>query len=397
MTLPDRTDIPAPHDDLVVRPVTTRADLKLFMTLPRRIYAGMAGFVPAFDMEQDDLLNPKKAPIFRHASIRYFLAWRGNTAVGRIAAIVDHRAIEHWGMKIGCFGALDAVPEGSVVSALLETAQSWLRLQGMQTMRGPVTLSGNGESGLMVEGQDQPLMVAMPWHPRLLGKLVEDAGYKPVEDLLSYKLDLDDQTESRFKVPGDLKIGEGRLGAIAIRRLSKKQIAQQGEILRQLYNDAWSDKFNFVPLQDYEMKAMIKQLGPVLRPEHYVQIDQNGEPVAMALVVPNIYDIAGDLGGAPSPLGWVKLVARLTTHRFHSARVILLGVTQRLRGTVLGALLPSLAIAELMRRRKSLPYSWVELGWIQASDSNMRNLAESIVPEPYKRYRLYERPIDDPA
>nr|WP_040508354.1 hypothetical protein [Gluconobacter morbifer] len=389
--------MPAPHDALVVRPVTTRADLRLFITLPRRLYADMPGFVAPLDMEQNDLLNPRKAAIFRHASIRYFIAWRGRTPVGRIAAIVDHRAIEHWDQKIGSFGALDAVSEKAVVTLLLETARNWLRLQGMKRMRGPVTLSGNGESGLMIEGQDQPLMIAMPWHPRLLGKLVEDAGYSPVEDLLSYKLDLDDSTESRFRIPGDLKVGEGRLGSISIKRLSKKQITEQGEVLRRLYNDAWSDKFNFVPLQDYEMQAMIHQLKPLLRPEHYVQIEQDDEPVAMALVVPNLYDIAGDLGGDPSPLGWIKLAARLGLHRFHSARVILLGVTQRLRGTMLGALLPSLAIAELMRRRHALPYKWVELGWIQQSDQGMRHLAEAIVPHPYKRYRLYERAIDDPA
>ena len=386
---------PAPQDDLVVRPVTTRAHLKLFITLPRRIYAGMAGFVPSLDLEQNDLLNPRKAAIFRHSSIRYFLAWRGNTPVGRIAAIVDHRAIEFWGEKIGSFGALDSVPEASVVSALLEAARHWLRLQGMERVRGPVTLSGNGESGLMIEGQDQPLMIAMPWHPKLLGHLVESAGYQRTEDLLSYRLDLSGDSDSIFRVPGDLTIGEGRLGSISLTRLSKKQIAAQGEVLRTLYNDAWSGKYNFVPLQDYEMKAMIDQLKPLLRPEHYVQIDQDGEPVAMALVVPNLYDIAGDLGGDPSPLGWIKLAARLGLHRFHSARVILLGVTRKLHGTMLGSLLPSLAISELLRRGQSLPYKWVELGWIQESDTRMKNLAEAVVPHPYKRYRLYERPIED--
>jgi len=247
----------------------------------------------------------------------------------------------------------------------------------------------------MIEGQDQPLMIAMPWHPKLLGQLVEGAGYERSEDLLSYRFDLTEENRANFRVPGDLKIGEGRLGSISVTRLSKKQIAAQGEVLRTLYNDAWSGKYNFVPLQDYEMKAMINQLKPLLRPEHYVQIDQDGEPVAMALVVPNLYDIAGDLGGDPTPLGWIKLAARLGLHRFHSARVILLGVTRKLQGTMLGSLLPSLAISELLRRGRSLPYSWVELGWIQESDTRMKNLAEAVVPHPYKRYRLYERSVQD--
>ncbi|QDH17906.1 hypothetical protein [Swingsia samuiensis] len=386
--------VPAPQDDLIVRPVTTRAHLKLFITLPRRLYKGMKGFVPPLDMEQTELLSPKKSPVFRHSSVRYFLAWRGKTPVGRVAAIVDHRAIEAWGEKIGSFGALDALPEQNIISALLDAAYGWLRLQGMERMRGPVTLSGNGESGLMIEGQDQPLMIAMPWHPKILGSLVEAAGYHKTEDLLSYKLNLTKESASLFKVPGDMRIGEGRLGSIAVKHLSKKQIAAQGEVLRTLYNDAWSKKYNFVPLQDYEMKALIDQVKILLKPEHYVQIDKDDVPVAMALVLPNLYDIVSDLGGSPSLLGWLKLGTRIAQHRFHSARVILLGVTSKLRGTMLGALLPSLAIAELLRRGESLPYSWVELGWILESDTGMKNLAEAVVPHPYKRYRLYEKTID---
>lgn len=141
------------------------------------------------------------------------------------------------------------------------------------------------------------------------------------------------------------------------------------------------------------MSAMIEQIKPLLRPEHYVQIDQNGEPVAMAMVLPNLYDIAGDLGGAPSPLGWIRLGYRLATHKFRSARVILLGVSSKLRGTMLGSLLPSLAIVELMRRGHTLPYKWVELGWVLENDTGMRNLAESLVPHPHKTHRLYEKTL----
>lgn len=397
MTSTDSLQMPPSKDTLIIRPVTTRRQLRQFITLPRHLYKGMPGFVAPLDMEQNDLLNPRRSAVFRHASIRYFLAWRGDRPVGRIAAIVDHRAVQYWGENVGSFGALDALPDGDVVSALLNAASAWLRLQGMERIRGPVTLSGNGESGQMVRGQDEPPMIAMPWHPKELGGFIEAAGFPISEDLLSYRLELNAETEARFRVPGDLQIGEGRLGSISVNRLSKKQIASQGEVLRRLYNDAWSGKYNFVPLQDYEMQSMINQLKPLLRPEHYVQIDQDGEPVAMALVVPNLYDIAGDLNGFPSLLGWVKLGTRLLTHRFHSARVILLGVTRRLRGTMLGALLPSLAISELMRRRSALPYEWVELGWIQSSDTGMRSLAESLVPEPYKIHRLYEKALTDPA
>ncbi|MBA5724960.1 hypothetical protein [Bombella favorum] len=374
-----------------VRPVTTRGDLRRFITLPRHIYKGMEGFVPPLDMEQRHLLSPKESPVFRHAEIQYFLAWHGDRPVGRIAAIVDHKAIEHWQEVIGQFGALDAIPKMEVVSALLQTVEKWFHKRQISKVRGPVTLSGNAESGTMVEGQCSAPMIAIPWHPKGLDALIRKCGYEKAQDLLSYRLELDGSMEERFRVPGDMRLGEGRLSKITTRNLSKKEITAQGEVLRKLYNDAWSHKYNFVPMQDYEMTAMIEQIKPLLRPEHYVQIDQNGEPVAMAMVLPNLYDIAGDLGGAPSPLGWLRLGYRLATHRFHSARVILLGVSSKMRGTILGSLLPSFAIVELMRRGNTLPYKWVELGWVLESDVAMRNLAESLVPHPHKTHRLYEK------
>ncbi|QDH15860.1 hypothetical protein E3E11_08350 [Oecophyllibacter saccharovorans] len=383
----------APAPPIEVRPVTSQRDLQRFITLPRHLYAGLPGYVAPFDLEQRTLLDPKKASVYRHAEIQYFLAWQGNRPVGRIAAILDHRAVEHWQERIGQFGALDALPQPEIVAALLQTAEEWLKARQVTRIRGPVTLSGNGESGTMVEGQLSAPMIAMPWHPPELDGFIQRCGYETVANLLSYRLELTPETRERFKVPEGLKLGAGKLKDITTRSLSKKEIVTQGETLRRLYNDAWAHKFNFVPMQDYEMAAMIKDIKPLLRPEHYVQIDQNGEPVAMAMVLPNLYDITGDLGGTPTPLGWARFAWRLAFHRFKSARVILLGVTSKLRGTLLGALLPSLAITELMRRGQSLPYKWVELGWILETDTAMRNLAESLVPHPHKRHRLYEKTL----
>jgi len=376
-----------------IRPVSGKRELKLFITLPCYLYAGREGFVAPLTLEQNDLLHPKRAAIFRHASIQYFLAWCGDVPVGRIAAIVDFVAIEHWKQKIGYFGALDALPGSGTAALLLQAAQDWLREQGMSRMRGPLTLSCNGESGLMIEGFQEPAMIALPWHPPGLGDEIEAAGLSKAMDLLSYRLDLSDAAETAHAIPGGMKIGEGALSAISVSSLSKRQIAANGEVLRKLYNDGWEKTWNFVPLQSYEMTALISQLKPLLRPEHYVQINQDGAPVAMALVVPNLHDISYDLNGAPSLLGWVKLGQRLLRHKFTSARVILLGVSSALEGTLLGALVPGLAIAELLRRGRHLPYHSVELGWVLETNLGMRRLIERLVPEPNKRHRVYEKDI----
>ncbi|WP_342628766.1 hypothetical protein AAC691_01950 [Nguyenibacter vanlangensis] len=382
-------------DQLVIIPVAGRRQMSLFLQLPRRLYAGLPGYVPPLDMEQKDLLHPAKSGFFGHGRAQYFLAMRAGRPVGRISAHVDDLAIETLGEKIGFFGALDAIDDLAVVSALLDAACAWLRAQGMPLARGPMTLNSNGELGMMVDGQHAPPMIAMPWHPHWLPAMIEACGFAKAMDFLAYQMEIGPAAEQAHLVPASLRMGEGKLGDVTTRGMRRRQIAEDGEILRRLYNEAWRNNWGFVPLTADEMRGMIAQMKPILKSEHLVLIEHKGEPAAVALVVPNLYDVAGDLGGAPSPLGWIKLGGRLLRHRFHSARVILLGVSSKVEGTALGAMLPALAITELMRRGRSLPYRMVEMGWILETNMPVRRLIERLAPEPCKRYRVYDRSLTD--
>lgn len=387
-------DYAASQAEVRIEPVSKKKDFKLFYKLPRLLYQNLPGFCAPLDLEQAGLLDPAQNPIFARAEIVYFIAWRGDRPCGRIAVVVDPLAIKTWGENIGYFGALDALSDAAVISGLLNTAQDWLKQRKMDTMRGPMTLGYHGESGLMLEGQQEAPMIGTPWHPDYLQNYVAEFGLTKKMDLLTYKLVLDDNMKGKRILPQKAYDKIIQYKDIAIKKLSKKKIAQQGSVLQSLYNDAWEGTFNFVPLQKDEIQNMISQLKPLLRSEHYVQIDKDNKPAAMALVVPNVFDCVADLKGSPNWLGWVKLANRLLRHKFQSGRVVLLGVSHQVRGTVLGAMLPALAIDELLNRRHTLPYKSVELGWILETNLPMRNLIECLVPTPNKVHRIYEMKID---
>ncbi|GBQ21235.1 hypothetical protein AA0472_0384 [Acetobacter estunensis NRIC 0472] len=382
---------------LVITPVNGFRQLSDFIRLPRRLYAGMAGYMPPLDMEQRALLDPKHSGFYSHGEGQYFLAMRDGRPVGRVSAQVD-RLIEKTSPATGLtpttgfFGALDAV-DPSVVKPLLDTAAAWLKSRGMTKMLGPWTLNSNGEYGIMIEGQQALPMVMMPWHPPYLGAAVEAADLGKTMDVLSYQMEMGPEAEAAHIVPRTLQVGEGRLGALSVRKLDPRNVERDGEILRSLYNGTWQDTWGFIPYTHEEMAGMIRDIRPILKAEHFVLVEQEGAPAGVALVVPNVFDVAGDLGGAPSLLGWGKLGVRLLRHEFHSARVILLGVSRKLAGTALGALLPALLIRELMNRGHELPYRQIELGWVLETNLPMRRLIERIVPEPCKRHRVYSREL----
>jgi hypothetical protein len=371
--------------------VKTRGQMRQFLTLPRRLYLGIPGFVPPLDLERHGLLHPKASSFYAHGRAQYFLALRGQRVVGRISAQVDPVAIAQWGEQIGAFGALDSVDDQEVVSVLIGAAESWLKAEGMTAIRGPYTPSANGESGLLVEGQQERTMLLSPWHPTYLGALVEGAGLSKVKDLLAYEMAIGPEAEAAHPMMR-ARLSEGGSG-LTVRALRPKQLAEDAAIMGQLYNDAWQDNWGFVPITDADVAGLVKELKPVIRPEYLVMVERDGEPVGFALVLPNIYDIVGDLGGRPSPIGWVKLITRMLRHRFVSGRVILLGIKHSLRGTTLGAIMPSLIIAELMRRARTASFQSVELGWILEDNMRMRRLIERISPRPNKVFRLYQRSL----
>lgn len=380
-------------NNIDIVPVQTKQQLKLFIQLPRLLYKGLSGYVPPLDWQESSLLDPKKSAFFRYGSAKYFIAYKNHQPVGRISAQIDPNALRQWKEPVGLFGALDAIDDLCVVKKLIDAATKWLKHNGMEKIRGPYTLNANSEIGIMITGQNALPTVAIPWHPTWLHHHIEAVGLEKAMDLLSYQMKFGPRAKQAHKIPAGLKMGCGKLGNITTRKLNTKEIARDGEILRQLYNDAWHDTWGFVPLTSIEMSVLIKDLKSMLKPDNFVLVEQNYIPVAVALVIPNIYDLIIDIGPDPSLLGYSKLIYRILRHQFHSARVILLGISGSIRDTALGALMPSLVISELFERGEVLPYKTIELGWILETNHGMRNLIERIVSEPNKIHRMYEMKI----
>lgn len=370
---------------LKVRPVKGRRELSAFIRLPRKLYRGMPGFVPPLDLERRQMLHPAHAPLFERAEVQYWLAWREGRPVGRISAQIDPLALQAWGAPIGMFGCLDAVDDRAVVTALIEEAAGWLAARGMTRMRGPFLLSINGEPGLQIEGQDRPAMLLMPWHPTYLAGHVTAAGLSPVKDLLAYSLSLAERAHnSKLRIPQILT------GRVSIRPLDHKQIASEAEALRSIFNDAWRRNWGHVPLTANEVDKLTKALRPLIYSDSIVFAEKDREPVAFALVLPNLYDIVRDFDGHLLPFNWMRLGWRLFRRSFHSARVLLMGVRSELQFSVFGAILPLLMIEELIRRARHFQIDEIEMGWILEDNERVRSLIEANGGTLSRRYRLFE-------
>ena len=124
--------------DIVVTPVSGKSDLKAFIDLPKRLYAGHKGYIPHLDAERREAFTPGKNPLFGHVEVQFFLARRGGRVVGRIAAQVDRAYLERYADDTGHFGCLAAEDDPAIFAALFAAAESLAARQGPEAGDRPV-------------------------------------------------------------------------------------------------------------------------------------------------------------------------------------------------------------------------------------------------------------------
>lgn len=376
--------------EIVVRQANSKADRDRFLQLPLDVFAVDPNFVPQLFFERNEHISPKKNPFFEHAEVQLFLAERDEEVVGRISAQVNHLHIECYGDATGQFGFLDAVDDVEVFKALLDCAAKWLAERGLKRMQGPFSFSINEESGVLVEGFDTPPSIMMAHSLPYYKKYLEALGLNKAKDLIAYDFDL------QLELPRAMQMMVRKTKKskdITIRPASKKHLARDLDIIIDIFNDAWSQNWNFVPMTKAEVTAFGDALK-ILVSEDYIAIaSYKGEPVAMSVTLPNINDWIKDLNGRLLPFGVFKLVWRLFMTSPKNVRMPLMGVKKKFHGTPVGSGLALLVIDQIMQDHKTRGVKRGELSWVLEDNMPMRNVIEGLGGEPYKMYRIYEQSI----
>jgi hypothetical protein len=370
---------------LRVVPVEGRRGLRQFIRLPWSIYLDDPAWVPPLLLERKEHLS-KRNPFFEHAKCKFWLAYRGATPVGRISAQVDQLHLQRYEDSTGFFGLLEAEDEAETFRALMDTAETWLRDQGMHRVLGPFNFSINQECGLLVEGFDTPPMVMMGHARPYYSARIEENGYRKEKDLLAYHINSDYQLTPAMRLV--IKRAKKR---VHLRPLRRSIFREELRILQDIFEDAWSQNWGFVPFTRSEFEHMGKSLK-LLLPDDQVQIAEvDGVPAAFMVAMPNVNEAIRDLNGKLFPLGWLKLLWRLKVAYPKSVRVALMGVRQRYQKSRLGAALALMVIEACTAPAVRRGVLTAEMSWILDDNLGMRNIIESLGGKAYKRYRIYSK------
>ncbi len=372
---------------LSVRPVMSYREMGDFIDVPWHIYADDPMWVPPLRLERRFHFS-KYNPFLLHAEWQAWVAYRNGQPVGRISAQIDALHRERYGNDTGHFGLLECIDDTEVFKALTLHAEAWLAARHTRHITGPFNLSINQECGILIDGYDTPPVVMMPhtarWYPRLL----EDQDYFPAKDLLAYWIHVD------FEPPRIMQQLINRYaGQIQMRNINRSQFTQEIEILRDIFNDAWSGNWGFVPFTQAEFAELGNSLKYLVHDE-YIQIAEvNGHPAAFMAALPNLNEVFSELNGRLFPFGWIKLINKLKKHQIHTARVPLMGVRAQYHNTPLGSALACMVIDAPRKIGLAHGIREVELSWILEDNKSMRGILDNLGSKEYKRYRIYGKTL----
>lgn len=375
---------------IVVSEVRDKKGKRDFLDVPFPLYRHDPNWVAPLYLERFEHLDPKKNPYFQHADVQLFVAYRDGKPVGRISAQHDRLRLEHHRDNTGQFGFFESENDPAVAAALFAAAQAWLKARGLTRVQGPFNFSINDELGMLVNGfERKPNMMmghALPYYQNLMAA----NGFSKAKDLIAY------YTDDLGPLPPLLQRVTKRAmatGDIVIRPLDKTQIKRDIGIVMDIFNDAWSHNWGFVPFTAAELEKLANDMKMLVHGDYVAIVTYKGENAAMSVTLPNLNDWIDGFNGRLLPFNWLKLAKSVIAKRPPSIRMPLLGVRKKFQDGLIGSALAVASIDHVRNYHISRGTKACEMSWILEDNMRIRHIIEELGGVAYKTYRIYGKDL----
>jgi hypothetical protein len=321
---------------ITVKEVLDKKGLKKFIGFPYKLYKGNPYYIPPLRFDEEATLRKDKNPAFEYCEARYWLAYKNDKVVGRIAAILNKSYIEKWNSKHLRFGWVDFEEDENILLELMLKVEQWARELGMEAVHGPLGFTDLDYEGTLIEGFDQVGTMASIYNYPYYPTFFEKTGYQKHTDWVEFKI----------KVPGEMiekldklaHIVERRNNLKVIRFTKAKQLLPYADDIFQLINEAYGDLYGVVPLTEKQVKYYTKQYFSFIRPDFVsMVVDNEGKLAAFGITMPSLSKALQKAKGRLLPLGFLHLLRAIKKNNV--ADLLLVAIRKDLQGKGVNALL----------------------------------------------------------
>jgi hypothetical protein len=367
--------------------VTKKSELKEFIHLPEKIHRNHSNWVPPIYMDEWVFFNPQKNKSFSYCSTILLLAKRGNKVVGRIMGIINHQYNQKKNEQSARFCFLETYNEMDVAHALIGEVEQWAARNGMEKVVGPLGFSDKDPQGFLIEGFEEPNVIATNCNFPFLVEFIEKAGYSKDIDLVVYKIYIPTQIPEFF-----LRIFEratnNNKNLMVVNLKSKRDIKKYVRPVLSLMNKTFRDIYGFTELTEKEMDEFASRYLMVLDPKFLKVIEnEHNEVIAFVLAMPDISEGIKKSNGYMLPFGIFKVLkSQRTTKQLN----LLLGA---IRPDYQNRGLDSLLGVSLLREAQKAGFTHIDSHLEMETNYKVRAEMERMGGVVYKKYRIFGKKL----
>ncbi|MCI1786026.1 MAG: N-acetyltransferase [Bacteroidales bacterium] len=373
---------------VIIKPVRDNRALRSFVKFPNALYKGNKYYVPSIFFDEMDTLRSKN-PAFEFSDVALFLAYSGGKVVGRVAAIINHRANSQWKHLEVRYGWFDFVDDMDVSKALLDAVIDFGKQHGMTSVSGPLGFTDFDPEGMLVDGYDQlctfPLIYNYPYYK----KHMEALGFEKVVDWLEYKLFIPQTVPEKIGRIAD--ITEKKYG-LKIRKVRRREVlfGDVGEKIFSLINQTYCYLYDFTILPEKMVKKYINTYILLLDLKMVTLVeDRDGNLIAFGVSMPSIVRAVQKCGGRMFPLGWYYILRSMFFKKEENLELLLVSVRPDYQNTGVLAML----FNDLIPVYNRYGFKYAETNAELESNIKIRAAWDCFDKVCHKRRRLYGKSI----
>ena len=373
-----------------IKQVSNRQELTQFVQFYYDLYRGNEYAVPYLFSDEISTLRSDKNPSFECCEAKYFMAYRDGKMVGRVAAIINHRANERWQRKQIRFGWFDFVDDKEVSKALLNAVEECGREQGMTELAGPLGFIDTDREGMLVEGFDQLSTMYINYnYPYYSQHMEQMEGFEKANDWVEMKVKVPDVVPDKFA-----KITEmvrKRYG-LRVHKFTRKELIDEGygRKVFDLLNATYKDLYGFSQLSDRQIDKLVNDYIKIADLNLVTAIMDGDKMVGFGITFPSFSRaMQKTRDGRFLPFGWWQMLKILKWHKTPIVDLLLIGVLPEYRSKGANALI----FDDLIRWFQRYHFEWAETGPQMESNEGVLSQWQYLEATQHRRHRCYRKSL----
>ncbi len=293
-----------------IKEVQSKRDLNKFISFADKLYEGNKYRVPQLHSFEKSTLIKEKNPAFDFCEAKYWLAYRDNKIVGRIAAILNHKSNEIWNEKYMRFGWVDFIDDIEVSSALIKTVENWAKEKGLTAVHGPLGFTDMDLEGMLVYGFDeiatQATLYNYPYYPEHFEKL----GYKKDTDWIQFEIEVPEKVPEKVKRISDLVLKRYDLRILEAKK--PKDVLPYAKSMFNTLNEGFKDLYGYVALTEKQIDYYVKAYFSIINTKYVCFVlDKNDEVVGFGITLLSLSEALQKAKGKLFPFGFIHILKAL--------------------------------------------------------------------------------------